>query len=636
MSRHVTVASGGHARAAILLPPSPSEVERFAAAELGRYVEQMSGVRLPVGATEGHLPIRLRVAPRPSNDGYTLSVDASGIEVVGDNDRGVLYAVYDLLERLGCRFYYPTLDPEDPEVVPSRSTVALEPFSVTEAAGFEWRVAHMGSVLVYLDAPDALHQVDWAAKARYNIVAFLVVGRAADVPAPPVDTLADYVDLVHELERSGVVAEMRKRGMLLEGPLHCMIQLFPNSLHDEHPEWFGMTVDGERVRQRPLGPEFCWSNQAAVDHFAANVVDFVRACPFLDIFAFTPNDGGRPCACPGCAAQLPSDLYANVANTVKRALGDAGLARPVEITGGYPPVPEPPSPGTLDPEVRYHWAHWGRAHHDWYGGEHYGMRENLDGFLALPNPFTMVEYYPDGFATPSIHPPVATAMDRDNRWLLEQGVRGNFQLMHPHAQWWNHTLAAWLAISFYYCDRGARSFLDDYASHYFGPAAADAMVEYHRILDTEHWFAYWAQGERWSTPAWADAVEAHRGTAVLDRLEALLDDAEKSTEDAVHQHRLAKLTTLGRAQIELGRARARNTALVHDVARVASGELDVDAVADRLRAALAFERDVVEPLARSLRDDPRHLGSIDLYDKWIRTDPLLATAIAELGLDETR
>jgi len=67
----------------------------------------------------------------PGHDGYALAVvqatrkTPARIVIAGDNSRGVIYGVYDLLERLGCRWFYPTEDPADPEVVPRRDILSL-------------------------------------------------------------------------------------------------------------------------------------------------------------------------------------------------------------------------------------------------------------------------------------------------------------------------------------------------------------------------------------------------------------------------------------------------------------------------------------------------------------------------------
>ena len=45
----------------------------------------------------------------------------------------MIYGVYELLERLGCRWFYPTQDVRDPEVIPHEPSLAI-------AAG-RWAVA---------------------------------------------------------------------------------------------------------------------------------------------------------------------------------------------------------------------------------------------------------------------------------------------------------------------------------------------------------------------------------------------------------------------------------------------------------------------------------------------------------------
>ena len=649
MVRLATRADG--ATAAIVIDPDADEVVRFAAEELARHVELMCGAVLPsttaAPVAPSTVPVRLGVGledaempPASSgHDGYRLLVRDDRVVVDGATSRGVLYGVYDLLERLGCRWFYPAIDPQDPPVLPALDNVEIPSFAVAESAGFAMRVLHPSSLIYELNFPHAVAQVDWAAKARYNTLAFLLAKRASELPPNtrlpelPDDVpmgMEDYFHAADELVATGFVAEAKKRGLLLEGPLHCMINFLPNVLFETHPEWFGMRA-GERMRQQPLGPEFCWSNAEAVDHFASNVLRWVQHAPWLDVFAFTPNDGGAPCECPECKQHRPSDLYAGLANAIRDKLQAAGITIPVELTGGYPPVADPPSPGVLHPEVRVHWAHWGRPSHQWYGDPAYSMRDNLDAWLALPNPFTMVEYYPDGFACPPVHQPIASCLRQDNAWLLEQGVFGNFQLAHPQSQWWNYTLPCWLGITFYYADRDPLTFLDDYADHYFGPAG-DAMRNYLMLLDAEQWLTGWALGGRWFEPFWADPAEAARARRLLDELARHLDGATAAADGrAPYDRRVARMNSLGELLLTLGRARADNVALILDVDRVRRGEAHAHGVVDRLRAAVDVEKNVVDPLVTRLLERGDGLASSEMHVKLTGQAPAIEAVLQEMS-----
>jgi hypothetical protein len=644
----------------VVVPPEADTVIRFAADELQRYLGVVTGIShdLATAEIDGRPSIRLGVADtngsngsngtngtngtndtNDTNDGYRLLVAADSASISGDTSRGVLYGVYDLLERLGCRWYYPAIDPDDPEVVPRAVTVDLRGVDVHESGGFAMRVLHPSSLIYQLNFPHAIAQVDWAAKARYNALAFLLAKRADDLPAGtqlpdlPDDVptgMADYFRATDELVATGFVEAAKKRGLLLEGPLHCMINFLPNVLFDDHPEWFGMRR-GERMIQHPLGPEFCWSNPDAVDHFAGNVVRWVQHAPWLDVFAFTPNDGGAPCECPNCAQHRPSDLYAGLANTIRAKLRAAGLDTPVELTGGYPPVADPPSPGVLHPEVRVHWAHWGRPSHHSYGADDYPMRDNLDAWLALPNPLTMVEYYPDGFACPPVHQPIASCLRADNAWLRERGVFGNFQLAHPQSQWWNYSLPAWLGITFYYADRDPLAFVDDYAEHYYGPAGT-AMRDYFRLLDAEQWLTGWALGPRWSEPFWIDLAEVERARPLLDRLAVALTSATAGAAgQPPYDRRVARMRSLAELLLTIGAARAQTAPLILDVERVRRGELDGAAVRDRLRAAVDVEKNIIDPMVTRLLEQDAGLASTEMQAKLAGQAPLIEAVLEEIA-----
>jgi hypothetical protein len=265
-------------------------------------------------------------------------------------------------------------------------------------------------------------------------------------------------------------------------------------------------------------------------------------------------------------------------------------------------VADPPLRTPLDPDIRVLWAHWGRPHDMWYGAADYPMRENLDRWIASGSPLTMTEYYTDAFASPSIIPPVAAAMDRDTAWLVEQGFDGNASLMFPHTSWWAYSLNAWLAVS-WHRSASAMDLLDDYCEHYFG-AAREPMRRYHRLLAEHLWIAGWCCGPRWTAPVFADVARVEEASALLDGVEAALDAAERLELGALDRYRASRPIAQGRALVTMGRARAANMPLVveHDRVRSSGGADELAALRARLERAAAHEHDVVEPAVLGLRD----------------------------------
>ncbi len=101
------------------------------------YVEKMSGARLDVvGGVpqpgDARIPILIgevaaeRFGPPETHavlgQGFRMVVGPNGVGLIGESDLGTSYAIYELLHRLGCRWYMPS---EMGEVVPERKIVAL-------------------------------------------------------------------------------------------------------------------------------------------------------------------------------------------------------------------------------------------------------------------------------------------------------------------------------------------------------------------------------------------------------------------------------------------------------------------------------------------------------------------------------
>jgi hypothetical protein len=644
----VKVVVEGSALASLSVGSPEDQVVRFAAAELADYLERISGARLGRDGDEPTLWLGLdadlpaaaadagALPPRKEGyDGYRLAVTDDAAWIVGSNGRGVLYGVYDLLERLGCRWYYPTIDPADPEIIPSLRTVELPALSLAEASPFKYRVCHPNSMIYSLFVDWAKAQADWAAKARYNVMMFYasVMGVEGEVdpsvdggiPAQALEEgqtvadvqpgLRDVDDLIaatQQFETTGVAPMMRDRGMLLEGPNHCMLLLMPNALFDEHPDWFG-EVNGKRTPQVPLGPEFCWSHPDAVEAFCDNAVRWLQANPHVDVFSCCPNDGGRACECARCADLPGTDRYSRLMNRLLERMRDAGLDVELEILGGYPPVTEPPTQIPLHPDIRVHWAHWGRPMDQLYSDPTYSMRDNLDTWVRSGVGVTMVNYLTDSFASPVFPPPATFVMQDDNAYLAEHGFVGVMSLIWSPETWWSTGLNGWLALSWMHPDRALLDLLDDYSTHYYSAAPEPARA-YHRLIAENPWLVPFALGNRWEEPILFGPDKAARLSPLMGQAETLLDEIERGAGDVSgpEGYRVRRLLAQGRATWLAGRARVRN---VSTLQLLAAG--DVDAALPAVRAALEHEVEVVDPAFIALGEFPGVMPTGLIGDKLV-------------------
>ena len=121
VAQQLTLATRGQpALYSIVKPAVASPSQQYAAEELQKFTEQMTGVKLPIVTDEAPLPgqaillgnttEKLLGAPADlaalGEDGFRLKTCASHLLVMGGPARGTLYGVYELLERFGgCRWY---------------------------------------------------------------------------------------------------------------------------------------------------------------------------------------------------------------------------------------------------------------------------------------------------------------------------------------------------------------------------------------------------------------------------------------------------------------------------------------------------------------------------------------------------
>ena len=113
----ITLASAGRSSYAIFLSPEASPSEQWAATELRQHLAEMTGGTLPIitgdsppsdprviAIGQSAVTNAARVDP-PTGESFVLKTAGSTVIVAGGRERGTMYGVYALLEKLGCRWF---------------------------------------------------------------------------------------------------------------------------------------------------------------------------------------------------------------------------------------------------------------------------------------------------------------------------------------------------------------------------------------------------------------------------------------------------------------------------------------------------------------------------------------------------
>jgi hypothetical protein len=444
---------------------------KFAAGELRKYIKQINGTGLQDQNAKRRIVLGRRDqlhederALLPSAvqgyDGYSVAVTDSQIIIAGDNELGVCYGVYDLLERIGCRWFYPQQDAKDREVVPATKMIELPNGQWSVASPFKFRVYNGDAFFFEVKKDPALAQIDHALKTRHNMIGWQQ------------GTKESIEQQYEQMERDGILEQIRARGMTIHGPGHAFDRLLRwEDYGEKHAEWFG-TRNGKRVPQNFFGAQFCWSNAEARKVFVDNVVRLADKMPLVHIFYIAPFDGGVACDCAECkAAGGASNLLMVVMGEVTERLTKTHPDTPVETVGGYGAVTTPPSEAKIHPKQRVVWAHWGRNLGYGYDDARYD-KQNLEAWhQAARGGLTVCNYYSDNFAEPWVMSPWTIAIESDRRYLIAKKIDSVYFLIWPPGYWWNHSLNTYLAgRCFYDVSLDPRDLVRDYALHYYGPA----------------------------------------------------------------------------------------------------------------------------------------------------------------------
>ena len=265
----LVLAGAGRSDFRIVIAAEASPSEKHAAAELQRFLREISGAELPIGDDRAEMGAHeilvgdnahLRQLNEPidwrslGSEGFVMRTSAGHLILAGGRLRGSMYAVYAFLEEvLGCRWFTPTVSR-----IPHVERVQVGPLNVTEAPALEYREPY------WAEGFDA----DWAARNRMN-------------------SSAARLD------------EARGGKIVYKGFVHTFYSLLPpDQYFKDHPEYYS-EINGRRTASHA---QLCLTNPEVVRLAAERVKAWLRETPEANIVSVSQNDSGGWCECPNCKA----------------------------------------------------------------------------------------------------------------------------------------------------------------------------------------------------------------------------------------------------------------------------------------------------------------------------------------------
>lgn len=342
----ILLAKDKEAKVQIVLPVNASVSERFAAEELASYLEKISRAKFKIiiAPNNKNKPsIFIKTTSSTKKETYQITCANGNITLSGNEGRTVLYAVYDFLTRLGCRWIAPDFSfyNGNAEYIPYEQNLLYKDTpGLKESATFAYRKIDIEEGLSHT-VQNLKQLIDWMPKLKFNTLM---------VPS-------DYQGkgkVKWDNWRKELIPELKKRGILIEVGGHGY-QNFINpsmeggTLLQKHPEWFGKNKECLPDKDEKL--VFNTENQDAVNYFIKNVLKYVQEHPEIDIFDLWPPDGAKWAECPSFIAfGSPEDRQARLLNKVDSAIKTYRKDLRLQIIA-YAKAIQPPANVTISKDI---------------------------------------------------------------------------------------------------------------------------------------------------------------------------------------------------------------------------------------------------------------------------------------------
>ena len=462
----ITLAERGKPAArSIVTPADASPSLRYAAEELQRFGEKLTGVKWPIVGDEGNLPPRTiligdtrhteKILGGPAGidglgeEGFRLVTRPPHLLVLGGPVRGALYGVYELLEKYGgCRWYaswHSVIPKLDVWKIPEIDDAQKPAFAMREPFWFD-----------FFDG-------DLAARNKAN-------GHAMRLT-----------------ERHG--------GKVRFGDgffVHTFNTLCPpEEFFESHPEYFS-EIDGRRTADHS---QLCLTNPDVLKIVTGRLLAAIRKDPEAKLFSVSQNDWRNPCACPSCReideregshAGTMITFVNQVAGAVEKEFPDVWIETLAYQYTRQPPKTVRPRRNVV-PRLCTIECDFSKPLDRSAYEENRKFVEELRGWNAITDKLYIWDYTTNFRAFTGPFPNVS-ALRGNVQLFRDNGVAGLFEqgaYQGRHADF--AELKAWLLAKWLWNpDRPAGPLLDDFFHGYYGkaaPLAREYFDELHKFYE---------------------------------------------------------------------------------------------------------------------------------------------------------
>lgn len=524
----LVLADQGQSAYRIVVAEKAALPDRHAAEELQTFLQQISGVKLPiVSDREPSADREILVGPCSrlqaagvkldltslGREGYVIRTVGPRLVIAGGAPRGTLYGVYGLLEdHLGCRWFAPGVSR-----IPKIARLAVKPLDESKTPLLEYREPFT------FDCFDG----DWCARNRMNSS----TGRL----------------------------EAKHGGKILFGSgffCHTFANLVPPQKYfKDHPEYFSL-VGGKR---QDGYAQICCTNEEVIRLCIEGTLQGMRAHPEGFAFSVSQNDTDKHCECDKCQALASQEetqmapvlaLVNRVAEAAEKEFPDKAVETLAYQWTRKPPKAMRPRKNVVIRlcSIECCFAHPLGACDS---PANRAFVKDLEGWAKVSNRLWIWDYVTD-FSNYLLPFPNQRVRNDNIQLFLRNNVKGIFEqdtYDSPHSEM--AALGGYLTAKFLWNPQyDEDTAINEFLAAYYGGAARPIR----RYLDLIHDYA---QQNNTHLVIWAQPNSPHLTDAMLLQADTLWQEAEQAVSSAPEELKRVKL---GRMSVDFAiveRARAQ-------------------------------------------------------------------------------